>query len=276
MIGVRVGGGITKILGFGAGLEFIYFLDGKDKGQVFSYTFGTINLGFGIKAFGVSAIAANYLGIDSELKSDNYLGTFNYGGGNTPLAGIIYFWGNNFDDPELYPEMGKIWRDDKEYKLTWSGYNITAPEPNASAVVGTAQYIYTISKWYTSTMWITKKIKSNFDIVVFTSIILILLLSNYFTSKKGYLEIQKAYKEEFKGIIISKFHRRGEWIIYKDLVLDNEVKTYITLEFSENAEIGDTIIKLPNSNRGIIKNTGKSIEVKFYDNERLDKLENKN
>jgi hypothetical protein len=59
------------------------------------------------------------------------------------------------------------------------------------------------------------------------------------------------------------------------LVLDNEVKTSVTLELSENAEIGDTIIKLPNSNRGIIKNKGKSIEVKFYDNERLDKLENK-
>ena len=101
-------------------------------------------------------------------------------------------------------------------------------------------------------MWITKKIKSNFDIVVFISIMLIILFSNYFTSKKGYLEIQNAYKEEFKGIIISKFHRRGEWIIYKDLGLDNEVKTYVTLELYENAEIGDTIIKSPNSNRGIV------------------------
>ena len=29
------------------------------------------------------------------------------------------------------------------YKQTWSGYNITAPVANASAVLGTSQYIYT-------------------------------------------------------------------------------------------------------------------------------------
>jgi hypothetical protein len=29
------------------------------------------------------------------------------------------------------------------YKQTWSGYNITAPVANASAVLDTAQYIYT-------------------------------------------------------------------------------------------------------------------------------------
>lgn len=100
--------------------------------------------------FGVNAIAGNYLGNDNELNSDSYLGTFNYISGNTPVAGISYFSGNNFNDVELWPGNARIWRG-SSYKQIWSGVSISAPGPNASATIGSSQYIYIhhyLTKYY--------------------------------------------------------------------------------------------------------------------------------
>lgn len=140
-IGLGISGEASYGLGAGIGQEFLYFLDGKDKGQIFAYTFGSITAGIGAEGLSISGIAGNFLGDDRDLIANDYLGPFTFYSGNTPLAGISYFWGSSTNEYELYPGMASLWNS--EYKQTWSGISVSAPGPNASATIGRSNYIFT-------------------------------------------------------------------------------------------------------------------------------------
>ena len=108
IIGIGISAEATNIVGAGMGQEFLYFLDGQDKGQTFAYTFGSVTAGLGAEGVSVSAIAGNFLNNDKILSANDYLGPFNFYSGNTPVAGVSYFWGSKTNEFEFYPGMAKL------------------------------------------------------------------------------------------------------------------------------------------------------------------------
>jgi RHS repeat-associated protein len=141
VLGIGISGEATYGIGAGAGQEFLYYLDGKNKGEVYAYSYASVTLGVGGEGLSISAIAGNWLNNDSNLSANDYLGPFNFYSGNTPVAGITYFWGSKDNDIELYPGMAEIWNP--KYKQTWTGTSISAPGPNVSATAGRSFYVFT-------------------------------------------------------------------------------------------------------------------------------------
>jgi hypothetical protein len=93
------------------------------------------------------------------------------------------------------------------------------------------------------------------------------LISKNFTDKQGKKHDDERFKSEYKGLIIKKYRQRGDIIIYRDLKNNIEGVIYATSELNENSNIGDTIIKLPNSNLCIVKNKTEQFNGTCYFND---------
>lgn len=101
-------------------------------------------------------------------------------------------------------------------------------------------------------------------------VILVFILISSLISTMIYTRIlrnknrREVFTQEFKGVIKKKFRQRGDIIVYQNLKTNKEDEIYSSFELNENAEINDTIIKLPNSNNCIIKNGIKEVQVPCY------------
>jgi hypothetical protein len=113
-------------------------------------------------------------------------------------------------------------------------------------------------------MWFTEKIKNKSGTIIIITFIIIVSISKFFTDKIGDKNLQDTYKSEYKGIVLKKYEYRGLTLIYKNLKTYEESPINATEILYENSNIGDTIIKIPNSNLCIIKNKCKSIKVECY------------
>jgi hypothetical protein len=73
VVGISLSGSYAEGIGATGGIELLYFLDGVDKGKLFSYSYVGALIG-GAAGGGLSIIGANFLGTDNRLSSDDFWG----------------------------------------------------------------------------------------------------------------------------------------------------------------------------------------------------------
>ena len=99
-------------------------------------------------------------------------------------------------------------------------------------------------------------------------IIIIIILSLFFAIRQsvivGKRNDKNKYDASFEGIIVKKIRRRGDIVFFKDFATNKVKEIYATSELNNNSKIGDTIVKLANSNKCIIKSRSKEIIVERY------------
>ncbi len=136
IIGVGVNASITDIVGVGAGIEFIYFLDGMQEGSTYAYNYLTANAGAGggIAPYG---IVGGFMGDDTRLFSEDYIGTFN-SLSVSGSVGVSSFWVDREGDVELYPGMARLWRD--HYHPLWEGNTLSPISAKFSVQYSWAEY----------------------------------------------------------------------------------------------------------------------------------------
>lgn len=113
-------------------------------------------------------------------------------------------------------------------------------------------------------MQLKKWIGNNQGNVLIIAFVSFVLISKYFSDKIGRKNDDEIFKSAYHGVIINKFRRRGDIIVYRNLDSNIEREIYATSELNENSLIGDTIFKLPNSNLCVIKNKTKQFKVACY------------
>ena len=114
-------------------------------------------------------------------------------------------------------------------------------------------------------MWFTKKIKNNIGTTIFLIIILFYIVSSYYGSIKYKKNREIDFHSNYKGIIIKKYRQKGGVILfYKDLTNFNCYQINPSDELIEKCNIGDTIIKLKNSNLCLLINKNKNLKVECY------------
>ena len=114
-------------------------------------------------------------------------------------------------------------------------------------------------------MWITEKIKNNIGKTIIFVFVVFVIISKKYTDRIGEKNLENILKSKYKGVIVKKFRRRGDIIVYKNLETNKLREIYATVVFDEKSKIGDTIIKIPNQNLCVIKNKNKNIKVKCYE-----------
>jgi len=106
-------------------------------------------------------------------------------------------------------------------------------------------------------------------------IIIIIVLSLFFAVRESIIAGERndkdKYNTSFKGVVVKKVRRRGDIIFYKNFTSHQIGEIYASGELQDNSIVGDTIVKLENSNRCILKNGRKNISLKCYFN--LDDIE---
>lgn len=115
-VGLGVNASATFGGGGNAGLEFVYFLNGPDKGKLFTYSVVGTNLGFeaGVGGYG---FGATKLG-NSPPTGDSWTGWFNSWSGGFGAVGGGYFWGTKKGHIELWPnQLGE--------GVDWSGVTVS-------------------------------------------------------------------------------------------------------------------------------------------------------
>ncbi|SEG58782.1 hypothetical protein SAMN05421847_2822 [Halpernia humi] len=100
-----------------------------------------------------------------------------------------------------------------------------------------------------------------FKIIVITFLFIGWLYSNSLEKKNN--------KELFSNSFVGVIYKKNDYRVSKINCADTHVKNrnhiiYATAELYENAEVGDTIKKLPNSNYCILTNKGKNLKIKCY------------
>ncbi len=77
--------------------------------------------------------------------------------------------------------------------------------------------------------------------------------------------MQDIFKSEYTGLVLEKIQYRGLTIRYKNLKTKKDRDINSTENLFYNSNVGDTIIKIANSNLCIIKNKNKNIKLKCYE-----------
>ncbi len=119
--------------GFSAGVEYVYFLGGKDEGKLFGYDKTGTNIGVE-GTLGISAFGAWFAGGKDNIgsfSSTGWTGIFNSYSGGTGAVGGSYFWSNVDNVVEFYPEsagVGWNWGG----KTIWQGASIKGTVPVAT------------------------------------------------------------------------------------------------------------------------------------------------
>jgi len=114
-------------------------------------------------------------------------------------------------------------------------------------------------------MRFTEKIKENWGKIIILIFVLFCIVSRYYGNKKYKEDRLEDYKANFMGIIIKKYRQKGgDIIFYKDLKTFEDHEINPSDELTENCNVGDTIIKLPRSNKCVLKNKGKNIKVECH------------
>jgi len=113
-------------------------------------------------------------------------------------------------------------------------------------------------------MWITEKIKNNWGKIIIIIFIIFVFVSKRYIDKIGEKNLKNLFKSEYKGIVKDKYNYRGLTVVCFGLLGYNDWNINSTEELYKNSTIGDTIIKIANSNLCIIKNKNKSIKVDCY------------
>ncbi|SNR73620.1 hypothetical protein [Flavobacterium sp. ov086] len=114
-------------------------------------------------------------------------------------------------------------------------------------------------------MWIIEKIKNNIGTSIILTFILFCIVSSYFGDKKYKENRLMDYYSSFTGIIIKKYRQKGGVLIfYKDLTTFKSYQINPSDELIENCNVGDTITKLTQTNKCILKNKSKNLKVECY------------
>ena len=100
-IGIGIEGSITLGPGINGGREYVFYLDGKDAGELWGYWKLGANVGLE-GAVGSYAFAAAYLQDTKEITHESWFGWF-YGLSGGWGAGGALFWSNEHSIEELYP-----------------------------------------------------------------------------------------------------------------------------------------------------------------------------
>ncbi|TPG41672.1 hypothetical protein [Flavobacterium pectinovorum] len=108
-------------------------------------------------------------------------------------------------------------------------------------------------------------VKNNKGKIIILIFIGLVLIGKHFTDQIGEKNLQDIFRSEYKGLVLKKFRRRGNIILCKNLVTNKSTEIYATRILNKNSSIGDTIIKIANSNLCIIKNKRKNIKMKCYE-----------
>lgn len=114
-------------------------------------------------------------------------------------------------------------------------------------------------------MRFTEKIKDNWGKIIILIFIIFVIISKSFTDKIEEKNLQDIYKSEYKGVVLKKEIYRGFTVTYRNLKTYKERGINATEILYKNSNIGDTIIKMANSNLCIIKNKSKKIKVECYE-----------
>lgn len=102
--------------------------------------------------------------------------------------------------------------------------------------------------------------------IIFLSILIIKPYTNNLETKKS----KKRFKLEKLFVVKKIIKRRGYFLFCEELKNREEFEIYPSNEMLNNINIGDTIHKLPNSNRCIIRNKNKEINVICYPDDMVD------
>jgi len=114
-------------------------------------------------------------------------------------------------------------------------------------------------------MWVTERIKNNIGTSIIITFVLFCIIFSYFGNKKYKEDTLRDYNAGFTGVIIKKYRQKGgDIIFYKNLKTMKEYEINPSEELAENSNVGDTIIKFPQSNKCILKNRGKNIKVQCH------------
>lgn len=103
--------------------------------------------------------------------------------------------------------------------------------------------------------------------VFIATVITVLFFSIRYTNRLGRIHEKNRFDNGFTGVITKKIRQRGDIIYYRDVLTNDISEIYASEELNINSEVGDTIVKLRESNKCIIKSKSKRIIVRcFFDN----------
>lgn len=111
-------------------------------------------------------------------------------------------------------------------------------------------------------MTFIERIKKEIGSLIILAFILFLIIGNHYGNIKQTKYRKEFKKSKFTGIITQKYRQKGAVIFfYRNVETNIETQINPSDAFANSAEINDTIIKLPDSNECIIKNSNKLIKV---------------
>lgn len=102
------------------------------------------------------------------------------------------------------------------------------------------------------------------EYLLLATVITVLFYSIRYTNRLGRIHEKDRFDNAFTGVITKKIRQRGDIIYYRDLSTKAINEINASEELNSNSTVGDTIIKLKQSNKCIIKSKSKNIIVRCY------------